>query len=468
MHTNIPFKKISVIGLGYIGLPTAAVFASRGVEVVGVDINPQTVETINAGRIHIVEPGLDSVVNTAVNAGTLRATLAPEAADAFLIAVPTPFIRQAADSTRQPDLSYIQSAAEEIAPLLKKGDLVVLESTSPVGTTEKLSRWLHKARPDLSFPHDCGDRSDIRVAHCPERVLPGQVLRELVTNDRIVGGLSPSCSRAATDLYKLFVKGECVVTNARAAEMSKLTENAFRDVNIAFANELSVICDRLKIDVWELIRLANRHPRVNILNPGPGVGGHCIAVDPWFIVSSCPEQARLLSVARDVNDSKPAYVVGQVLKLAAQFREPVIACLGLSFKADIDDLRESPALHIVQQLAAKDAGKILAVEPNIVKLPRPLSEQGVQLVELKTALEKANVVVVLVDHREFRALEPSQTAAKEVIDTRGVLARIAGVNTANIDANGYGMDPENNTKELNKEGVKETDNKANKKENMSL
>lgn len=423
MSTNTQFERVAVIGLGYIGLPTAAVFASRGVEVVGVDINQRAVETINAGRVHIVEPDLDIVVQAAVNTGKLRATQVPEPADAFLIAVPTPFRQSTRNGNpREPDLSYIHAAAETIAPLLKKGNLVVLESTSPVGTTEQLSQWLQQARPDLSFPHVRGDAADIRIAHCPERVLPGKVLQELVSNDRIIGGLSPACSRAALELYKVFVKGECVVTNARTAEMTKLTENAFRDVNIAFANELSMICDQLKINVWDLIRLANRHPRVNILNPGPGVGGHCIAVDPWFIVSSCPEQAKLLSLARTVNDSKPGYVVNKVLKVAEQFKEPIIACLGLSFKADIDDLRESPAMRIVQDLAERRVGDVVAVEPNIKELPASLSERGVRLVGLTAALENANVVVVLVDHREFRNLDPSLFSAKAAIDTRGVFA----------------------------------------------
>ncbi|KUJ81447.1 UDP-N-acetyl-D-mannosamine dehydrogenase [Microbulbifer flavimaris] len=422
MSTNTQFERISVLGLGYIGLPTAAVFASRGVEVVGVDINQRAVETINAGRVHIVEPDLDIVVQAAVNTGKLRATQVPEPADAFLIAVPTPFRETPEGHSREPDLTYIRAAAESIAPMLQKGNLVVLESTSPVGTTEQLSQWLQQARPDLTFPHVCGDAADVRVAHCPERVLPGKVLQELVSNDRIIGGLSPACSAAAVELYKIFVKGECILTNARTAEMTKLTENAFRDVNIAFANELSVICDQLKINVWELVRLANRHPRVNILNPGPGVGGHCIAVDPWFIVSSCPDQARLMSQARAVNDSKPAFVVDKVRKVAEQFKEPIIACLGLSFKADIDDLRESPAMRIVETLAESCFGDVVAVEPNIKELPGSLSDKGVRLVDLTTALENANVVVVLVDHREFRNLDPSLFAAKAAIDTRGVFA----------------------------------------------
>jgi UDP-N-acetyl-D-mannosaminuronic acid dehydrogenase len=305
------FKRVSVIGLGYIGLPTAAVFASRGIEVIGVDVNEIAVQTINKGRIHIVEPDLDMVVHAAAREGRLRATLKPEAADAFLIAVPTPF-----RDGHEPDLSYIEAAARAIAPVLAKGNLVVLESTSPVGTTEQIAAWLAEERPDLSFPQEAGEAADVAVAYCPERVLPGHVLRELVENDRVIGGLTPRCSAEAVALYSTFVKGECVVTTARTAEMCKLTENAFRDVNIAFANELSIICDKLDISVWELIRLANRHPRVNILQPGPGVGGHCIAVDPWFIVNRNPDEARLIHAARQVNDSKPHWVVDKVLAAA--------------------------------------------------------------------------------------------------------------------------------------------------------
>src|SRR5690554_1195975 len=298
------FNTISMVGLGYIGLPTAAVIASRRKKVIGVDVNPTAVETINRGEVHIVEPELDIVVHSAVKEGYLRATLDPEPADAFLIAVPTPF--KAEDGKEHvPDLKYIESAAKAIAPVLEKGNLVILESTSPVGATERMAEWLAEACPDLVFPQAGGEASDIRIAHCPERVLPGHVIRELVSNDRVIGGMTPKCSEAAAELYGLFVEGECVKTTARTAEMAKLTENSFRDVNIAFANELSLICDKLEIDVWELIELANRHPRVSILKPGPGVGGHCIAVDPWFIVSETPEQARLIRTAREVNDGKP-------------------------------------------------------------------------------------------------------------------------------------------------------------------
>ena len=414
------FKKVSVIGLGYIGLPTAAVIASRGIEVVGIDVNQAAVDTINAGDIHIVEPDLDIIVRGVVTTGNLRATTIPEPADVFMIAVPTPFF-ESDDGSHRPNLSYIESAAKSLAPVLEKGNLIILESTSPVGATEQLADWLAAERPDLTFPQDKGDAADIKVAHCPERVLPGYVLQELVSNDRVIGGMSSACSLLAAELYQTFVRGECIITNARTAEMAKLTENSFRDVNIAFANELSVICDKLKINVWELVKLANRHPRVNILNPGPGVGGHCIAVDPWFIVDSCPDEAKIIKQARLTNDAKPYYVIEQVIKAADEFKRPVIACLGLAFKADIDDLRESPALQIVQALAANNIGELLVVEPNISILPEALVKQGLELTSISTALEKANVIVVLVDHKQFKAADRSQFATKVVIDTRGIL-----------------------------------------------
>ncbi|WP_159650857.1 UDP-N-acetyl-D-mannosamine dehydrogenase [Vibrio atypicus] len=410
------FQKISVIGLGYIGLPTAAVIASRGIEVVGVDVNQNAVDTINEGNIHIVEPDLDIVVRGVVSTGNLRATTTPEKADAFMVAVPTPF-----KDDKVPDLSYIKAACKAIAPVLEKGNLVILESTSPVGATEKLATWLAAARPDLSFPQDKGEAADIKIAHCPERVLPGYVLQELVSNDRVIGGLSKACSERAVELYSTFVRGECIITNARTAEMAKLTENSFRDVNIAFANELSVICDKLKINVWELIKLANRHPRVNVLSPGPGVGGHCIAVDPWFIVDSAPEDAKIIRQARLTNDAKPLYVIDQIEKAADEFKRPVIACLGLAFKADIDDLRESPALQIVEELAAKNIGQVLAVEPNVHSLPEKLVHADVEQMTLDAALEKANIIVVLVDHKQFKAADKTQFATKVVIDTRGII-----------------------------------------------
>lgn len=414
------FNTVSVIGLGYIGLPTAAVVASRGMKVVGVDVSQHAVDTINAGDIHIVEPDLDIVVKGVVATGNLRATTTPEKADAFMVAVPTPFLHSD-NGEHQADLSYIEAAAKAIAPVLEKGNLVILESTSPVGATEKLANWLKEMRPDLSFPQDAGDGADIKVAHCPERVLPGYVLQELVSNDRVIGGLSSACSARAVELYQTFVRGECIVTNARTAEMAKLTENSFRDVNIAFANELSVICEKLKINVWELIKLANRHPRVNILNPGPGVGGHCIAVDPWFIVDSAPDEAKLIRQARLINDAKPYHVIEQVEKAANEFKRPVIACLGLAFKADIDDLRESPALQIVEELVEREVGELIAVEPNISELPHSLSDSEIKLSSLEQAIEKANIILVLVDHKQFKLADRTEFAKKVVIDTRGIL-----------------------------------------------
>ena len=411
------FEKVSVVGLGYIGLPTAAVIASRGIEVIGIDVSEKAVNTINQGKVHIVEPDLDMVVQAAVHVGKLRATLTPEPAQAFMIAVPTPF-----KDGHKPDLSYIQNAAMAIAPVLEKGNLVILESTSPVGATEQLAEWLAEYRSDLTFPQHAGEDADIQVAHCPERVLPGRVLEELVSNDRIIGGMTKRCSERATALYKTFVRGECITTNSRTAEMAKLTENSFRDVNIAFANELSVISDELKINVWELIALANRHPRVNILSPGPGVGGHCIAVDPWFIVDSAPESARMIRTAREINDGKPDYVIQQVSKAADEFKRPVIACLGLAFKADIDDLRESPALDITAKLADMNIGEILAVEPNIHELPPKLNDKAISLVSLKDALDKANVLVVLVDHKQFKAMTSADINSKVVVDTRGLFS----------------------------------------------
>ncbi|MBT4883720.1 MAG: UDP-N-acetyl-D-mannosamine dehydrogenase, partial [Glaciecola sp.] len=312
------FETISVIGLGYIGLPTAAMFASRKKKVIGVDVSQHAIDTINRGEIHIVEPDLDMIVHAAVSEGYLKATNTVEPADAFLIAVPTPF-KDSDSQIPEPDLKYIESAAKSIAPVLKKGDLVILESTSPVGATEQMAQWLAEIRGDLSFPQTSGSDADVNIAHCPERVLPGHVVRELVENGRVIGGMSSKCSERAIELYKTFVKGECVVTNARTAEMAKLTENSCRDVQIAFANELSVICDKLGINVWELISLANRHPRINILQPGPGVGGHCIAVDPWFIVARTPKQAKLIHTARKVNDAKPDWVINKVKVAIADF-----------------------------------------------------------------------------------------------------------------------------------------------------
>ena len=397
------FNKICVIGLGYIGLPTAAVFASRKVKVVGVDINKHAVDTINQGRIHIVEPDLDILVHSVVNDGFLKASMLPEEADAFIIAVPTPF----KGDNHEPNLDYIKAASKSVAKVLKKGNLVILESTSPVGATEQMARWIAEERVDLTFPHQCGETSDIKIAHCPERVLPGQVIRELIENDRIIGGMTKKCTEHAVDLYKIVVKGECIKTDARTAEMAKLTENSFRDVNIAFANELSILCDKLNINVWELIKLANRHPRVNILQPGCGVGGHCIAVDPWFIVHQNPDEAKIIKTAREVNDDKPNFVIKKIKERVKGISQPKIACLGLAFKPDIDDLRESPALDIVARLA-NEKYQILAVEPNIKELPLRLQDKNVSLVCLNQALEEADIVVILVKHKEFMDIQSNK------------------------------------------------------------
>ncbi len=410
------FNTISVIGLGYIGLPTAAVIASNAIRVVGVDVNQHAVDTINQGKIHIVEPGLEELVKKAVADGHLSAHTTPQKADAFLIAVPTPF----KGDNHEPDLKYIESASRALAPMLEKGNLVVLESTSPVGATEQMAKWLAEERSDLTFPHTvaAGQTPDIFVAHCPERVLPGQVIRELVENDRIIGGLDAASTQAATQVYKMFVKkGECIATDARTAEMSKLTENAFRDVNIAFANELSLICDKQGINVWELISLANRHPRVNILQPGCGVGGHCIAVDPWFIVNQNPDTAKIIHQARLVNDYKPHYVIEKVEQAVAGLANPKIACLGLAFKPDIDDLRESPALDITKSLASNPAYQILAVEPNIETLPSVLEKHNnIRLSSISEAMQEADVVVILVKHKSFVGLQESDFSKGKVID----------------------------------------------------
>ncbi|GAA4719300.1 UDP-N-acetyl-D-mannosamine dehydrogenase [Isoptericola chiayiensis] len=407
---------VGVVGLGYIGLPTAAILASKDVKVTGVDVNPLTVEAINRGDVPFVEPDLATYVGGAVQHGTLRATATPEPADAFIIAVPTPF-----QDGYEPDLSYIQAAAEAVAPQLSGGELLILESTSPPGATQKMADWILAARPDLSLDGSEG-RPVIHVAHCPERVLPGRVMIELVTNDRIVGGLTPDAAQYAKDLYAVFCQGEILLTDAVTAEMAKLVENSFRDVNIAFANELSLISDKLGIDVWELIRLANHHPRVNILQPGPGVGGHCIAVDPWFIVNADPEQARLIRTAREVNDSKPQRVIEQVEKAVDGIEAPKIAALGLAFKADIDDLRESPARRIVADLANRlSHAEVVVVEPHIDKLPSEMvSVPNLSLGSLESAIDAADVVVVLVDHSDFKKVTFNHLKGKVVVDTKGL------------------------------------------------
>lgn len=400
-------QKIVVMGLGYIGLPTASMLATKGHQVLGVDVNEKAVNTINSGRIHIVEPDLDILVKSAVNSGNLRASLTPEEGNTFILAVPTPF-KEVDGNPKAPDLTYVEAATRAIAPYLREDNLVILESTSPVGTTERIEEIILSMRPELT--------GKIHTAHCPERVLPGQILRELVDNDRIIGGTTKAAVAKAKALYKTFCNGAILETDSRTAEMSKLVENSFRDVNIAFANELSVVCDRLGINVWETISLANRHPRVNILQPGPGVGGHCIAVDPWFIVASAPNEARLIRTAREVNDAKPYWVIEKVKAKAIRFREPVIGCLGLTFKANIDDLRESPSMDIVEQLLQIGVGKVMACDPNVArdKAPFPLHE-------LKDVLKEADILLLLVDHDDFKEIDPQVIKDKVVIDTKGVL-----------------------------------------------
>ena len=410
-----PFRRVCVVGLGYVGLPTAAVLATRGVDVVGVDLDPDRVRSVNSGATPIAEPRLATLLGEAVAGGRLRAREAVVAAEAFVIAVPTPF-----KADRVPDLSHLRDAVTSVAEALVSGNLVVLESTSPVGTTHTVCEWLAHARPDLSFPHEAGEASDIRVAYSPERVLPGDILDELVNNDRIVGGVTPACAQAAVSLYRRFVRGTCSITTAKTAELVKLTENAYRDVNIAFANEISLVCDTLGLDPWELIELANRHPRVDVLRPGPGVGGHCVAVDPWFLVHSAPGPTPLVRAARQVNDARPLWVIDRVLAACDGLDHPKVACLGLAYKADVGDLRESPAVTIVRRLSERVPGRVAVVEPNIETLPEELDTGRIELVDLGDALSAADVVVVLTDHREFREIERQRLHGKRLVDTRGV------------------------------------------------
>lgn len=407
-------RTVSVVGLGYIGLPTAAMFASTGLRVFGLEVSQRVVDVVNAGGIHIEEGDLDVLVERCVREGRLSAHLDAQPADAFIVAVPTPVGH---DDAHLPDVSYVQAAGRAIAPVLKKGDLVILESTSPVGTTAMLAGLLAQARPDLSFPHVAGEASDVRMAYCPERIIPGRMLQELVENDRIIGGVTPECARQAAALYRGFVRGECLLTNDRTAEMVKLTENAYRDVNIAFANELSMLCDDIGINAWDVIAFANRHPRVSILNPGPGVGGHCIAVDPWFIVAGANGRARLIRTAREVNDAKPGHVIAQVEAALAARPGARVACLGLTYKPDVDDFRESPSLEIATELTRRLPGKVVCCDPFRDALrPSEREARGLALVDLAEALE-ADVVVMLVGHAAFRDHRPKPDAA--VVDTVG-------------------------------------------------
>ena len=393
-------------------------FASRGLSVIGVDVNEAAVSRVNAGQAHFAEPDLDIVMRAVVTSGNLRAVTTPEPADAFLIAVPTP-IRE--DKTA--DVSMVESALSSIAPVLKRGDLVIIESTCPVGTTTRAAALLRSLRPDLSMPDDSPEGSDILLTYCPERILPGQTLRELVDNARTFGGLDQRSAVAARDLYTLFARGPMKLTTAPSAELSKLVENAFRDVNIAFANELSIVCEALKLDVWQVIDLANLHPRVNILAPGPGVGGHCIPVDPWFIHEALPEHTPLIRAAREVNDGKPRHITDKVAKVAGRFRDPTIAVLGLTYKPNVDDLRESPALHVAQDLAERQIGKLLVVEPHVAALPAGLCDRdNVEASTLQDAIARADVVVILVAHNRFRSLNRGALDHKIVVDTVGLIS----------------------------------------------
>jgi len=406
--------KVSVIGLGYIGLPTAAIIASRGFSVLGVDVRQDIVDVIANGKIHIYEPDLDGLVQKVVSNGSLHVATAPSEADVFIIAVPTPI-----SEDKAPILDMVFAATRTIAPVLKPGNLVIVESTSPVGTTEQVSELLAELRPDLALPTRDGPH-DINVAYCPERVLPGRILNELVENARCIGGITPACAKRTQQFYKRFVLGSCLVTTARTAELVKLTENAYRDVNIAFANELSMIAEDLDVDVWDVIDLANRHPRVNILRPGPGVGGHCIAVDPWFIVSSDPARAKLIRTGREVNDSKAHHVLAKAEALLGEHPYAKVACLGLAFKANVDDLRESPALEIAKALADKHGDRIVIVEPYIRVLPDEFAGTGATLIGLSEALSICDLAIVLVDHDEFKLVTTGERRHLEVIDTRGI------------------------------------------------
>lgn len=408
---------VCVVGLGYIGLPTAAIIARAGCRVLGLDVSQKVVDTINRGEIHIEEVDLDGLVHGVVQRGLLRASTQIEASDVFVIAVPTPFEK---DGHHTPDISYVLAAATQVAAVLKAGDTVILESTSPVGTTERMRDLMAGLRPDLKFPGMTRETPDVSVAYCPERVLPGRILEELANNDRSIGGITPRCARKALAFYKRFVRGTCVTTDARSAEMTKLVENAYRDVNIAFANELSMVADRMGLDVWEVIRLANRHPRVNILQPGPGVGGHCIAVDPWFIVASAPEETPLIRTARNVNDGKMHHVVSRAAALVEAYPGQKVACLGLAFKANIDDFRESPARYVAASLARQFGSRINVVEPYAGELPREFEGTGAVQVDLDTALEECGVLIVLVDHDVFKVIPLAERAGKVVYDTRGI------------------------------------------------
>jgi UDP-N-acetyl-D-mannosaminuronic acid dehydrogenase len=406
---------VCVLGLGYIGLPTAAVIARSGCKVLGVDVNAGVVDIINRGEVHIEEVDLDGLVQGVVARKMLRASTMVEPSDVFVIAVPTPF-----DANHAPDISYVLSAATNIAAVLKAGDTIILESTSPVGTTDQVRDLIATLRPDLKIPGISAETPDVSIAYCPERVLPGRILEELTNNDRSIGGITPRCARKALTFYKRFVRGECITTDARSAEMTKLVENAFRDVNIAFANELSMVADHMGLDVWEVIRLANRHPRVNILQPGPGVGGHCIAVDPWFIVHGAPEHSPLIRTARNVNDGKVDHVISRAAAMIAENPSKRVGCMGLAFKANIDDFRESPAMKVAAELASRFGGRINIVEPYAATLPKEFDQTGARLIDVDTALLECDILITLVDHDAFKAIPLAERAGKLVYDVRGI------------------------------------------------
>jgi len=393
------------MGLGYIGLPISSLLATKGFKVHGVDITKKTVDTINSGKVHIVEPDLDILVKSAVNSGNLKASQKPIESDVFILAVPTPFNEK--NNVKTPDISYVMKATEAITPFIRENNLIILESTSPTFTTEKIAEQIFKSRPEL--------QNKIYIAHCPERVLPGNIIRELVDNDRIIGGINDESSKKAGEFYEKICSGNIYLTDSRTAELTKLVENSYRDVNIAFANELSIICDKLDINVWEVIEMASKHPRVNILSPGPGVGGHCIAVDPWFIVSSCPEESKLIRTAREVNLSKTQWVLNKIKDKSKKIINPVIGCLGLSFKADIDDLRESPAMEIATTLI-KEKYNVIANEPNI----EDKEVENIPLFDVKEVIEKSDILCLLVNHKEYKHIHRNSFDEKIIIDTIGL------------------------------------------------